>query len=54
VGTRTASASRYDRRRMTATVPDAAPTRVVYRIDDENQQVTVVGVFGRAEAHRPR
>jgi mRNA-degrading endonuclease RelE of RelBE toxin-antitoxin system len=28
--------------------------RVIYRIDDENQQVTVVGVFSRAEAYRPR
>jgi mRNA-degrading endonuclease RelE of RelBE toxin-antitoxin system len=28
--------------------------RVIYRIDDENQQVTVVGVFGRADAYRPR
>jgi mRNA-degrading endonuclease RelE of RelBE toxin-antitoxin system len=28
--------------------------RVFYRIDDENQQVTVVGVFGRADAYRPR
>jgi mRNA interferase RelE/StbE len=27
---------------------------VIYRIDDENQQVIVVGVFSRAEAYRPR
>jgi mRNA interferase RelE/StbE len=26
--------------------------RVIYRIDDERQQVTVVGVFGRADAYR--
>jgi mRNA interferase RelE/StbE len=25
---------------------------VIYRIDDERQQVTVVGVFGRADAYR--
>jgi mRNA interferase RelE/StbE len=28
--------------------------RVIYRIDDELQQVTVVGVFGRADAYRAR
>lgn len=28
--------------------------RVIYRIDDERQQVTVVGVFSRADAYRPR
>jgi mRNA interferase RelE/StbE len=28
--------------------------RVIYRIDDENQRVTVVGVFSRADAHRAR
>lgn len=28
--------------------------RVLYRIDDEHQQVIVVGVFGRADACRPR
>jgi mRNA-degrading endonuclease RelE of RelBE toxin-antitoxin system len=27
--------------------------RVLYRIDDERQQVTVVGVFSRADAYRP-
>jgi mRNA interferase RelE/StbE len=26
--------------------------RVIYRIDDERQQVTVVGVFSRADAYR--
>lgn len=26
--------------------------RVLYRIDDEQQQVTVVGVFSRADAYR--
>jgi mRNA interferase RelE/StbE len=28
--------------------------RVIYRIDDENQRVTVVGVFSRADAYRAR
>lgn len=28
--------------------------RVVYRIDDQHQRVTVVGVFGRADAYRAR
>ena len=28
--------------------------RVIYRIDDELQQVTVVGVFSRADAYRAR
>jgi mRNA interferase RelE/StbE len=28
--------------------------RVLYRIDDERRQVTVVGVFGRADAYRAR
>lgn len=28
--------------------------RVLYRIDDAHQQVIVVGVFGRADAYRPR
>ena len=28
--------------------------RVIYRIDDELQQVTVVGVFSRADAYRTR
>jgi mRNA interferase RelE/StbE len=28
--------------------------RVIYRIDDENRRVTVVGVFSRADAHRAR
>jgi mRNA interferase RelE/StbE len=28
--------------------------RVLYRIDDEQRQVTVVGVFGRADAYRSR
>ena len=28
--------------------------RVIYRIDDEHQQVTVVGVFSRADAYRAR
>ena len=28
--------------------------RVVYRIDDECRQVTVVGVFSRADAYRAR
>lgn len=28
--------------------------RVLYRIDDERQQVTVVGVFSRADAYRAR
>jgi mRNA-degrading endonuclease RelE of RelBE toxin-antitoxin system len=28
--------------------------RAIYRIDDENQQVTVVGVFSRADAYRAR
>ena len=27
--------------------------RVLYRIDDAQQQVTVVGVFSRADAYRP-
>lgn len=27
--------------------------RVIYRIDDELRQVTVVGVFSRADAYRP-
>lgn len=27
--------------------------RVLYRIDDEQQQVTVVGVFSRVDAYRP-
>ncbi|OBF12369.1 type II toxin-antitoxin system RelE/ParE family toxin [Mycobacterium sp. ACS4331] len=26
--------------------------RVIYRIDDEHRRVTVVGVFGRADAYR--
>lgn len=26
--------------------------RVIYRIDDERREVTVVGVFGRADAYR--
>lgn len=26
--------------------------RVIYRIDDANRKVTVVGVFARADAHR--
>ena len=28
--------------------------RVIYSIDDENQRVTVVGVFSRADAYRAR
>lgn len=28
--------------------------RVLYRIDDERRQVTVVSVFSRADAYRPR
>jgi mRNA-degrading endonuclease RelE of RelBE toxin-antitoxin system len=28
--------------------------RVLYRIDDEHQRVTVVGVFSRADAYRAR
>ncbi|HTZ14533.1 MAG TPA: type II toxin-antitoxin system RelE/ParE family toxin [Mycobacterium sp.] len=28
--------------------------RVLYRIDDERQQVTVVGVFSRTDAYRRR
>ena len=28
--------------------------RVIYRIDDTVRRVTVVGVFGRAEAYRTR
>jgi hypothetical protein len=36
---------------MTATVPAVAP---LYRIDDAGQRVTVVGVFSRADAYRPR
>jgi mRNA interferase RelE/StbE len=28
-------------------------SRVLYRIDDEQQRVTVVGVFSRADAYRP-
>jgi mRNA interferase RelE/StbE len=28
--------------------------RVIYRIDDENQRVTVGGVFSRADAYRAR
>lgn len=28
--------------------------RVLYRIDDVRHQVTVVGVFSRADAYRPR
>ena len=28
--------------------------RVIYRIDDGNRRVTVVGVFGRADAYRPQ
>ncbi len=28
--------------------------RVIYRIDDELQQITVVGVFSRADAYRAR
>ncbi len=28
--------------------------RVIYRIDDENERVTVVGVFSRADAYRAR
>jgi mRNA interferase RelE/StbE len=28
--------------------------RVIYRIDDERQQVTVVGVFSHADAYRAR
>jgi len=28
--------------------------RVIYRIDDEHQQVIVVGVFSRADAYRAR
>ncbi|MDT5303635.1 MAG: mRNA interferase RelE/StbE [Mycobacterium sp.] len=28
--------------------------RAIYRIDVENQQVTVVGVFSRADAYRAR
>lgn len=28
--------------------------RVLYRIDDKQQQVTVVGVFSRADAYRAR
>lgn len=28
--------------------------RVLYRIDDDRQQVTVVGVFSRADAYRGR
>jgi mRNA-degrading endonuclease RelE of RelBE toxin-antitoxin system len=28
--------------------------RVLYRIDDEHQQVTVVGVFSRSDAYRAR
>jgi mRNA-degrading endonuclease RelE of RelBE toxin-antitoxin system len=28
--------------------------RVLFRIDDERPQVTVVGVFGRADAYRAR
>lgn len=28
--------------------------RVIYRIDDQQRRVTVVGVFSRADAYRPR
>jgi mRNA-degrading endonuclease RelE of RelBE toxin-antitoxin system len=28
--------------------------RVLYRIDDERQRVTVVGVFSRADAYRAK
>ena len=28
--------------------------RVIYRIDEEQRRVTVVGVFSRADAYRPR
>ena len=28
--------------------------RVIYRIDDQRQEVTVVGVFSRAEAYRAK
>lgn len=28
--------------------------RVIYRIDDERRVVTVVGVFARSDAYRPR
>jgi mRNA-degrading endonuclease RelE of RelBE toxin-antitoxin system len=28
--------------------------RVIYRIDDQHRRVTVVGVFSRADAYRPR
>jgi mRNA interferase RelE/StbE len=28
--------------------------RVIYRIDDQRRRVTVVGVFSRADAYRPR
>ena len=28
--------------------------RVIYRIDERKQRVTVVGVFSRADAYRPR
>jgi mRNA interferase RelE/StbE len=28
--------------------------RVIYRIDDDRHRVTVVGVFNRSDAHRPR
>lgn len=28
--------------------------RVIYRIDDRHQRVTVVGVFARADAYRPQ
>jgi mRNA interferase RelE/StbE len=28
--------------------------RVIYRIDDNRRNVTVVGVFSRADAYRPR
>jgi mRNA interferase RelE/StbE len=27
---------------------------VIYRIDDQQRRVTVVGVFGRSDAYRPR
>lgn len=28
--------------------------RVIYRVDDQQRRVTVVGVFSRADAYRPR
>lgn len=49
-----ASASACTRRSQIASVLAAGSYRLIYRVDDEQQRVIVVGAFARADAYRPR